>query len=277
MTVETAFFIKDLNESYPRARDLINEGDDHIRLIKSTIKNTLPGFDKAVTFSADDLNKIDSFTTVSDSGIVFDSNLTIGSGKVVNLGGGTVKGVGTPVAPTDAVNLAYLQNTGSWPVNSIFMTIDTRNPNSILGFGTWESFAQGRVIIGSGSGTDTTAETRVFTNGNKSGEYSHKITTGELPVHSFSLAGVSVGSSGDHNHRLPVGGGSDGPREVLSVDSEIDTAFDWKGPTSGGSPSTYNAGAHTHPLVGSLPSVGGDEKHNNMQPYIVCNIWVRTA
>lgn len=49
MTIETATYISDLNASNPGASDLKAEGDDHIRLTKTTLKNTFPNVAGAVT------------------------------------------------------------------------------------------------------------------------------------------------------------------------------------------------------------------------------------
>lgn len=38
-----------------------------------------------------------------------------------------------------------------FPVNSLYLTIDNRNPNEILGFGTWQKVSNGRVLQGSDS------------------------------------------------------------------------------------------------------------------------------
>lgn len=43
MSVETAQFIHQLNPSYPSGSDRLKEGDDHLRLIKATLKATFPG------------------------------------------------------------------------------------------------------------------------------------------------------------------------------------------------------------------------------------------
>lgn len=43
MSVETAQFIHQLNSSYPSGSDRLKEGDDHLRLIKATLKATFPG------------------------------------------------------------------------------------------------------------------------------------------------------------------------------------------------------------------------------------------
>lgn len=43
MTIETATYIGDLNSSNPDGLDQKLEGDNHARLIKSTLQNTFPG------------------------------------------------------------------------------------------------------------------------------------------------------------------------------------------------------------------------------------------
>ena len=44
MGLETGTFIDSLNSSNPAAGDPVNEGDDHIRLVKSTVKATFPNY-----------------------------------------------------------------------------------------------------------------------------------------------------------------------------------------------------------------------------------------
>src|SRR6516164_324584 len=56
MTVESATYINGLVSANPSSSDLKSEGDDHIRLIKSTIKNTFPNVTGAVTLTATQLN-----------------------------------------------------------------------------------------------------------------------------------------------------------------------------------------------------------------------------
>lgn len=278
MTVETnANFITDLNQSYPRARDLISEGDDHIRLIKSILLNTLPSYDRAVTMTAEKLNTLDSTFTLDTNGLNINSGVKFKASSKINANNNKIENLLPPTAAGDAVNLGYLQSTGAWPVGSIYMSVDTRNPNLIFGFGTWVAFATGRVILGSGSWTDINNETKTFTNSGSGGEYSHKLSVNEMPSHTFPVNGLTISSAGAHKHTIAVGGGSSGPRQVVSIDSNINDGYEWKGSTLGGKPSVDESGSHTHQLLGTLPSVGNDARHNNIQPYIVCNIWRRTA
>ena len=47
MPIESATYLADLNASYPAAGDPVGQGDDHTRLIKSTVKATFPNFTSA--------------------------------------------------------------------------------------------------------------------------------------------------------------------------------------------------------------------------------------
>jgi len=57
MPVETATYISDLNPAYPGSNDTRKEGDDHLRLIKQTLKNTFPNVNGAVSASPTDLDR----------------------------------------------------------------------------------------------------------------------------------------------------------------------------------------------------------------------------
>ena len=48
MGIESASFLRGLNSSWPTASDNVSEGDDHLRLLKSVLKASLPSVDQAV-------------------------------------------------------------------------------------------------------------------------------------------------------------------------------------------------------------------------------------
>lgn len=62
MALETGTFINSLVATNPVSGDTVAQGDDHLRLIKSTIKNTFPNLTAAVTATAAELNKLDGAT-----------------------------------------------------------------------------------------------------------------------------------------------------------------------------------------------------------------------
>lgn len=58
MPIETGNYISDLNASNPLAGDPKSQGDDHLRLIKSTLKTTFPNVAGAVTASHTELSQL---------------------------------------------------------------------------------------------------------------------------------------------------------------------------------------------------------------------------
>jgi len=59
MALESATYVDGLNTSNPAATDGLSQADDHLRLLKSTIKNTFPNISAAVTATAAEINKLD--------------------------------------------------------------------------------------------------------------------------------------------------------------------------------------------------------------------------
>jgi len=56
MGLETGTYIDSLNSSNPTASDAVSQGDDHLRLIKATVKATFPNLSNAVTATHTELN-----------------------------------------------------------------------------------------------------------------------------------------------------------------------------------------------------------------------------
>lgn len=60
MPLETGQYINSLVASNPAATDALSVADDHLRLIKSTIKNTFPNIQNAITATETELNIMDN-------------------------------------------------------------------------------------------------------------------------------------------------------------------------------------------------------------------------
>lgn len=60
MPLESATYISDLSTSNPSAADQRKQGDDHIRLVKSTLQNTFPNVTGAVTVTHTQINSVTS-------------------------------------------------------------------------------------------------------------------------------------------------------------------------------------------------------------------------
>ncbi|MCS5550281.1 MAG: hypothetical protein NZ811_02065 [Gammaproteobacteria bacterium] len=65
MALESATYINGLVDTNPTGTDVRSQGDDHLRLLKSTIKSTFPNVTGAVTATQDELNIIDGVTATT--------------------------------------------------------------------------------------------------------------------------------------------------------------------------------------------------------------------
>lgn len=292
MTVEIAGFVSELNTSWPLSGDLIKEGDDHIRLIKTTLTNTFSSFNKKLTISADTMNLLDANLKFdSDSVSCNKTFLMSGTSKTINFNKdgittnkNVVTGVPLPRAGDagldDAVSRRYLERNGgmvaSWPVGSIYISATATNPADLFGFGTWQQFAPGRVLVGYGVGNDGTDSINYNTVLAQGGKYYHTLTSGEMPAHSHphDIGGRAL-SNGAHYHRFM---GDDGLEAFNFKESYINYDAHSHG-GNGGIYRTTTDGAHEHSLqiTGGVQTTGGNQKHNNIQPYIVVYMFRRTA
>lgn len=65
MALETGTYINSLNAANPAATDGLSQADDHLRLLKSTIKSTFPNVDGAMTATEVELNVLDGVTATT--------------------------------------------------------------------------------------------------------------------------------------------------------------------------------------------------------------------
>ncbi|PSA77237.1 hypothetical protein, partial [Corynebacterium diphtheriae] len=62
MGLETGNYIADLNTANPAATDVKSQGDDHLRLIKTALKQSFAGFSGAVIVRGTDVGSANTFT-----------------------------------------------------------------------------------------------------------------------------------------------------------------------------------------------------------------------
>ena len=82
MAIETFEYIDDLNVANPTATDNVSEGDDHLRGLKTTLKNTFPNVTGAINATETELNYVDGVT----------SDIQTQLGTKLPLAGGTMTG-----------------------------------------------------------------------------------------------------------------------------------------------------------------------------------------
>lgn len=155
-----------------------------------------------------------------------------------------------------------------YPVGSIYMSVSSTNPSTYFG-GTWVAWGSGRVPVGI-----NTSDSNFNAVEKTGGASAVTLTASQMPSHTHTFTGSSTttNSAGGHTHNIgrDTDGGSGSSRYTVH-----------KAGASGaqGTSPTSSAGAHTHTLTpkGKNANTGGGGSHTNLQPYIVCYMWKRTA
>ena len=89
MALESGTFIDSLNANNPAITDQIDQGDDHIRLIKSTIKSTFPSITGAVTLTHAQINALETRMGTAETNITsLDSAVVSNDSDIATLDAG---------------------------------------------------------------------------------------------------------------------------------------------------------------------------------------------
>lgn len=149
------------------------------------------------------------------------------------------------------------------PVGSLMFTVDSRNPAEYLQ-GTWVAWGGGRVPVGV-----NTSDSNFNTVEKTGGASTVALTTSQMPSHTHSCSnGLTTSSSA----------------QSIGINySEVSASgYFSKGQSSNNYGST-NSGTRKTNLYGNfshshtIGNTGSGTAHNNLQPYITCYIWKRTA
>lgn len=142
----------------------------------------------------------------------------------------------------------------AWPIGSVFLAVVSTSPATLLGGGTWQQIAGGRVLVGQ-TGGDADFDTAEETGGAKT----VTLQTSELPSHNH---GVTDPGHVHAQQRFPTAtGGSTG----FTVDTSM----------SGTQAAANNTASATTGIT--TQNAGGGAAHENMPPYLVVYMWKRTA
>lgn len=155
--------------------------------------------------------------------------------------------------PVHTINDSRIGDDSTWsskkiidaiyPVGAIYMSVNSTNPSTLLG-GTWVAWGAGRVPVGVGTGKDSNETSKSFTNAEETaGEYTHKLTISEMPDHVHSVDALSLKKSGESSAQSGSG--------TFAFSGLVNTT--------------------------STDGMGDGNSHNNIQPYITCYMWKRTA
>lgn len=163
------------------------------------------------------------------------ANITKGDDVVAEFSGGT--------NPKDVVTHEQLmQAIQVFKVGAVYTSVRPENPSEILGYGTWERFAEGRTLVGFSTSVSNAIPEWVKTQGSMFGEYEHKLTVDEMPSHDHDISVFNDKNGHDSS--------DEGDRGVRSQSTILRDVV--------------------------LPT-GGDKPHNNVQPSIVVYFWKRVS
>lgn len=129
-----------------------------------------------------------------------------------------------------------------FPIGSTYITQSNTNPNTILGFGTWERL-KGKIAVG----LDEDDEDEYFDEiGKTGGEKKHTLTVNEIPSHTHSSnSTLWAQEEGYGNINVGIVGESANRANIINLQTN---------------------------------NTGGGQAHNNIQPYeVVGYMWIRRS
>ena len=141
-----------------------------------------------------------------------------------------------------ALNDSLLDKT--YPVGSIYMSVSNINPSTLFG-GKWVAWGSGRVPVGV-----NTSDSNFSTVEKTGGASTHTLTTAQIPSHNHGS--VPIHTSGSETSGYGLAQSTLFQNRVAIAESIASE--------------NWNTG-----------NTGSGKAHNNLQPYITCYMWKRTA
>lgn len=211
MALETGTYISDLVSTNPVGTDTLDKADDHLRLIKSTVKATFPNITGAVTATHTELNYVDGVT----------SNIQ-----------------------------AQLDAKSVFPAGTLMLFQQTAAPTGWTKQVTHDNKAL-RVVTGTAGSGGTTAFTSVFASRTPSGSISSTASTGTIGSTAVSgtvgSTTLSIAEMPSHTHDFNANGtGTVNPPKGYGSTGTVTTNATGG---SGSHTHSFTGGSHSHTLT----------------------------
>lgn len=141
------------------------------------------------------VSKSDPIMTAPSQGVAYGFTGDSDTGLVKNSGGNpAIQKDGVVVASFDQLEQdnsvvrfsdlrKYLE---FYKVGDLYITTNSNNPSTILGYGTWVLYSEGRALVGLSDNESDPVWTRFI--GSIFGEYEHQLTVDEMPRHNHTFA-----------------------------------------------------------------------------------------
>jgi hypothetical protein len=152
--------------------------------------------------------------------------------------------------------MSMAPNNTAWPIGSVFLSVVSTDPATLLGFGTWSRIAEGQFLVGLNS-ADADFDTAEETGGAKSISIRHN--------HS-----VSTNNENSHTHAFTTGNASTAQGNVALTGAA--NVASYPGHTHSG---TTGAGSSHNHTVNESNALSNTQ--SILPPYFVVYVWKRTA
>jgi len=246
------------NTYFPKA--LFNEAPDGSRTVFTLVDGAYVAgkiwiSKNGIALSQDDFTESDpttgevTFTTAPVTGTVL-RGYFFQAGDTGIANAGTLEGKSVVGILSDA-----------YPVGSIYISVVSTNPATLLGFGTWTAFATGRTLVGIDA-EQTEFDTVEETGGAKT----HTLTEAQMPSHTHTQ------NAHYHTARQPFLLATS-PAPSYNGEAIVGAPP----PRSSASVFTFAPEFNTGSTTATNQNTGEGQAHNNLQPYIVVYMWKRTA
>lgn len=256
MPLETATFVNELVETNPVNTDSVRQGDDHIRLIKSTLKATFPNITGALTGTTADFN----------NGQIPIGGIILWSGSIASIptGWALCNGAsGTPnLQDRFVVGAGGAYAVGATGGADTVALTTAQLPAHTHGDGTLATSSAGSHTHSFSATTSTASLTGTF-------DVIATDSTGGDPILRGGTGIVSVTADGGSNS------GHSAQRQ--SVSRTMDRATINASHNHSVSGTTGSNGSHTHSITGSTASTGSGDAHENRPPYYALAYIMRIA
>lgn len=211
------------------------------------------------------------FHHTNTSGTDYDVRLsTDGSTANLQINGATIWNTANlPTVYTQAqVNSAIASAIAAakqalYPVGSLYVNYSNgTNPATLLGFGTWSAYSQGRVLTGVGFTTDAAGNYGGWgAAGQVGGEFYHTLSWNEMPQHNH----------GYRDRYLTENNAAAPPSR-----SPYQEALNGYNGSFGTGDSDYDNNVFMY-IDSATATAGANAPHPNIQPFVTVYMWVRVA